>query len=200
MTGLAVTPATAAGLSLGTVMLAAMFGVTLRLGRGQIAWRAAVMLGLSGALFTPLGQWLAQKMPVIWLMTAFTFLVVVIARRMWQQARISPADTLVVRAGSRAEMAGFSSACSLSSSGNLEWRWPCISQMVLVGALTGVLSGLFGVGGGFVIVPALVLLTGVSMLQAVATSLVIISMVSFAGFTSFVLQQKPVLTMWPQEP
>ncbi len=49
----------------------------------------------------------------------------------------------------------------------------------------GVLTGLVGVGGGFLIVPALVLLGGVPMGAAVGTSLPIISMNSFAGFAGY---------------
>ena len=49
----------------------------------------------------------------------------------------------------------------------------------------GILSGLFGVGGGFLIVPTLVFVAQVSMRQAVATSLLIITLISGAGFFSF---------------
>ncbi|MCA9150515.1 MAG: sulfite exporter TauE/SafE family protein, partial [Planctomycetales bacterium] len=45
----------------------------------------------------------------------------------------------------------------------------------------GVLSGMFGVGGGFVIVPALVLFSGMEMHHAVATSLLVIFLVSISG-------------------
>ncbi|GAB4030082.1 sulfite exporter TauE/SafE family protein [Spirosoma gilvum] len=54
----------------------------------------------------------------------------------------------------------------------------------LVGLLAGVLTGLVGVGGGFLIIPALVLLGGLPMKRAVGTSLVIISANSFIGFIS----------------
>lgn len=56
------------------------------------------------------------------------------------------------------------------------------SRAVLVGAGVGVLAGLLGAGGGFLIVPALVLAGGLEMPQAAATSLLIIAMQSFAGF------------------
>jgi uncharacterized membrane protein YfcA len=54
------------------------------------------------------------------------------------------------------------------------------------GLFVGVLTGLVGVGGGFMIVPALVLLAKIPMKQAIGTSLLIISLKSFAGFMGYV--------------
>jgi hypothetical protein len=51
-----------------------------------------------------------------------------------------------------------------------------------IGVGIGILTGVVGAGGGFVIVPALVLLSGLPMQAAVGTSLLVISMNSFAGF------------------
>lgn len=189
MQGLGLRPVAAASLSLGAVALAATLGVLLRLGRGQIVWPAAVMVGATGALAVPAGQWLARQVPSALLITAFTALVAVIAVRMWRQAERQPEATRVVRAGSIAAVEATAAACSLSESGLLEWRWPCALRMAGVGLATGVLSGLFGVGGGFVIVPALVLLTGLPMVQAVATSLAIIMAVSSTGFAAYLLTQ-----------
>jgi hypothetical protein len=53
------------------------------------------------------------------------------------------------------------------------------------GLAVGIITGLVGVGGGFLIVPALVLLGGLSMHHAVATSLVIIALKSFSGFYKY---------------
>lgn len=53
------------------------------------------------------------------------------------------------------------------------------------GLAVGVITGLVGVGGGFLVVPALVLLGGLSMRSAVATSLVIIALKSFSGFYKY---------------
>lgn len=58
-------------------------------------------------------------------------------------------------------------------------------QIALEGLGVGVLTGLVGVGGGFVIVPALVLLGGLPMRLAVGTSLVIIALKSAAGFAKY---------------
>ena len=54
-----------------------------------------------------------------------------------------------------------------------------------LGGAVGVLTGLVGVGGGFLIVPALVLLAKVPMKEAVGTSLLVIAMNSFAGFAGY---------------
>jgi uncharacterized membrane protein YfcA len=64
-----------------------------------------------------------------------------------------------------------------------------MTGLVTGGILTGLLSGFFGVGGGFLIVPFLTQLNGVSMRQAVATSLVIITGISTSGFVTHLMTQ-----------
>lgn len=59
------------------------------------------------------------------------------------------------------------------------------TKISIDGLIVGVVTGIVGVGGGFLIVPALVLLGGLSMRRAVATSLVIIALKSFAGFAKY---------------
>jgi uncharacterized membrane protein YfcA len=56
-------------------------------------------------------------------------------------------------------------------------------MIFLEGMLVGILTGLVGAGGGFLIIPALVMLSKLPMKQAVGTSLVIISAKSLIGFT-----------------
>lgn len=58
-------------------------------------------------------------------------------------------------------------------------------KISIEGLLVGVLTGLVGVGGGFMIVPALVLLGGLPMHRAVGTSLLIIALKSFSGFVKY---------------
>lgn len=64
--------------------------------------------------------------------------------------------------------------------GQINYNYPLI---FIEGVLVGGVTGLVGAGGGFLIIPALVLLTGLPMKQAVGTSLLIISMKSLIGFT-----------------
>ncbi|MEQ8364588.1 MAG: sulfite exporter TauE/SafE family protein [Cyclobacteriaceae bacterium] len=62
----------------------------------------------------------------------------------------------------------------------IKYNYPLI---FLEGILVGGVTGLVGAGGGFLIIPALVLLAGLPMKQAVGTSLLIIAMKSLIGFT-----------------
>ena len=57
--------------------------------------------------------------------------------------------------------------------------------ILIEGLIVGIITGIVGVGGGFMIVPALVLLANIPMKQAIGTSLIIISFKSFAGFIGY---------------
>lgn len=58
--------------------------------------------------------------------------------------------------------------------------------IALEGIVVGAVTGLVGAGGGFLVVPALVLMSGLSMKRAIGTSLMVITMKSFAGFAGYV--------------
>jgi uncharacterized membrane protein YfcA len=63
----------------------------------------------------------------------------------------------------------------------VNWRG-CLPKAISSGLAVGFLTGLFGVGGGFLIIPALVLLLGLPITVAVGTSLLIVVVNSAAGF------------------
>jgi len=67
------------------------------------------------------------------------------------------------------------------------------------GLVVGVITGFVGVGGGFLIVPALVLLGGLAIHSAVATSLVIIALKSYSGLYKYidVLEEQELALDWP---
>ena len=56
----------------------------------------------------------------------------------------------------------------------------------MIGILVGALTGVVGAGGGFVVVPALAMVCGLAIGEAIATSLLVIAMNSFAGFAGYV--------------
>lgn len=70
---------------------------------------------------------------------------------------------------------------------------------IMQGIGVGLLTGFVGVGGGFLIVPALVLLGGIAMNQAIFTSLVVISINSGSGFIKYqsILHENNQLLDWP---
>ncbi|MDT0581047.1 sulfite exporter TauE/SafE family protein [Brumicola blandensis] len=72
-------------------------------------------------------------------------------------------------------------------------------SLLLAGLFVGALAGFVGVGGGFLIVPALLLFANTPMKAAVATSLVIIAMQSFAGFSQYAFEFAKTNTSlnWP---
>jgi uncharacterized membrane protein YfcA len=75
--------------------------------------------------------------------------------------------------------------CKLDQSiGRLIWSVPCARSLMGSGAVAGFLSGLLGVGGGFIIVPALKKVTDLPMQSIVATSLGVLALISITGVTS----------------
>lgn len=68
--------------------------------------------------------------------------------------------------------------------GRLRWTLPCARALAFTGMLSGLLSGLLGVGGGFVIIPALNRYTNLDMKSIVATSLAVIALVSTGSVVS----------------
>lgn len=178
---------TAVGVSLGAVAVAAAIGLLTRLRSGEIVWLPGLYFALIAMATLPLGSYLNQLLPETLLLGLFAVLVVTVAIRLWRQATYQPGETTVVRAG---EFGGSvtSPVCRFTQ-GSPGPR--CFLQLGLAAILAGILSGLFGVGGGFVIVPVLIFLTGISVHQAVATSLLVISLVAGSGFVRFLVEGGP---------
>jgi uncharacterized protein len=180
----------AAPVALIAVAAAAAFGTWHAWRQGIVRYRAALVMAALGVLLAPLGLAAAHVLPLTGLTLAFALILVVVAVRLWLQARRAPEEARVLRAALRTESDPASTpVCRLSPhSGRLVWTRPCMAVMALCGAATGLLSGLFGVGGGFVIVPALRAVTDLSMASAVATSLMAIALIS-GGTLSIALVQ-----------
>ncbi|WP_238324754.1 sulfite exporter TauE/SafE family protein [Paenarthrobacter aurescens] len=91
---------------------------------------------------------------------------------------------IMILAGIRMFMPTKSSTGSCYNAGrSVRWR-RCLPKALATGVVVGFLTGLLGVGGGFLIVPALTLVLGLPMALAVGTSLAIIVINSMGGFIS----------------
>jgi len=172
--GLAIAPQQAMGMSLAVVGSIALIGAIQRWRRGEIDLLAGGIFAAGGVGGAPVGTWIRLQLADALLMALFATLMLVIALRMWHTATRKPAQAAVVRAAPDA---------SAAESVPLSTR--SVPVMVIVGFLTGVLAGLFGVGGGFIIVPGLVMFTTMDIRKAVATSLLVIAIISAAGVVSY---------------
>lgn len=177
----------AIGISLGAVAVSTLYGSLRNLRNNTILWVPAAILAGAGILTALVGKWLGTKIPELWLLVGFSVLAVIIAMRMLVTASRNPEAAQIVRAATLSTLPDSGLRCSLSFNGQFKLSPPCVSGLVVGGLLTGLLSGLFGVGGGFLIVPLLLFLSQVSMAQAVSTSLVIITLISCSGFISHLL-------------
>ncbi|GIZ53145.1 sulfite exporter TauE/SafE family protein [Noviherbaspirillum aridicola] len=174
-TGLAM-PA-AAPVALLAVGLAAALGAVLGLGAGIVRYRAAFLIAAAGAACAPLGVWLAGRVDGTWLGFLFAFVLFFVALRAWRQASASPDRE--PRAG-----AGAPPCVTSAATGRFLWSMRCTRALAGAGSLAGLLSGLLGVGGGFVVVPAMGRYTSLAMESIVATSLAVIALVSVSGVAS----------------
>lgn len=185
--GLGIPAHQAVVISLAAVGVTALGGGLARWRDGEAEWRTAIIFGLSGIIGAPLGAWLNPRFPEAALLTGFAALMLAVAARMWRQAHRQPEETRIVRAGSDLGSENAGPICRYDPSGKLQWTSRCALRLIFAGTLTGLLSSLFGVGGGFLIVPALVLVASLPMRRAVATSLWVITLISAIGFISHCL-------------
>lgn len=181
-------PGAATGLALGVVAASSLYGAIQRIRHQEILWIPVLLFGVSGVLTAPLGRVLATQVAPQVMITSFACLSLIIAARMFWQSIRQPEQSSVVRAGASNE--NFEPLlCQFSDTKSFDWRFRCMAGLTIGGLITGLLSGFFGVGGGFMIVPFLNLLNRVSMRSAVATSLVIIAAISTSGFITHLLTQ-----------
>jgi uncharacterized membrane protein YfcA len=196
MLAIGMSPADAAGTSLGAVAASTLYGCLRNWRVKQMLWLPGLILAASGAIFAPLGKWIGLQLPASWLLSGFSMLAMVIAWRMWVTS--DPDDARILRASDFHTEPRPGLLCNLGHQGQFELKPRCVSGLLIGGSLVGVLSGLFGVGGGFLIVPLLLALSPISMRQAVGTSLLIIAIISSSGFASHIfLGEHSIATQGP---
>jgi uncharacterized membrane protein YfcA len=150
--------------SLIVVGVASAVGALPKVAAHQVQWRLAGIFAAAGIPATFVGAAIGNHLPPPAIMIGFAAVMVAAGWRMLADS----ADT--------------GTACSVGGEG-IDWR-RCASRSIPAGFLVGLLTGLFGVGGGFLIIPALVVFLGVQMTTAIGTSLLIITANSAAGLFS----------------
>ncbi len=118
----------------------------------------ALALGSTGLIGAQLGNWLNHTLPERVTLLGFALLMLAVASLMLKPPRLKTSKTVLVP--------------------GLRQLW---LKVGLIGLGLGFLTGLFGVGGGFLIVPALVLLLNFPMQLASATSLLVIALNSLSA-------------------
>lgn len=156
----------AIALSLAVVGITGLIAVMRHTRQGNVCWKNGVAFGLSGMAGAYGGGRLAGFVPENLLMILFSLMMLVTALSMLLGRRLRPGVEVTPEA-------------------------PCPTRIRLPavlfdGLLVGVITGLVGVGGGFVIVPALNLLGGLAMRAAIGTSLLVIGMNSLAALLGYI--------------
>lgn len=178
--GVGLSVAEAGPVALLAVAIASSLGAGMGLRCGILRYKAAAVMSAFGLLLAPLGLWLATQLPTRWLSAAFAIVLFYVAISMYMRAHRE------MKGVANDDSSG--TPCLLDvTRGQLVWTLPCFRAMVLAGSVAGFLSGLLGVGGGFVIVPSLRHATNLPIKSIVATSLGVITLVSLGGVAAATL-------------
>ncbi|WP_405373687.1 MULTISPECIES: sulfite exporter TauE/SafE family protein [unclassified Microbacterium] len=145
----------AAGTSLAAIVPTAAVGVISYATVGSVAWVPAVILAAAAVIGAQIGTWLLARLPqnaIRWGFIGFLLVVIVM---------------LFIVVPSR--------------DADVPLTWFTGTGFVVLGLITGVMAGLLGVGGGVIVVPALMILFGMSDLEAKGTSLLMMIPTAISG-------------------
>ncbi len=139
----------------------ATVGALFAASRGRVVWRSVALFGPAGMLGTALGAEIARALSGAVQLAIFAIVMLAAAIAMLQKSRSTtkPAPAMTVPSAPRS-------------------GWKIAAE----GAGVGVLTGVVGVGGGFLIVPALTLFGGLPIELAIGTSLTLIALNAWTGF------------------
>jgi len=150
--------------SLIVIAVASAVGALPKARANQVQWRLAGIFAAVGIPATFVGTAVGKHLPQHAIMIGFAVVMIAAGMRMLR------------------DNGDAGTACKVGNEG-INWR-RCAPRSTPAGIVVGILTGLFGVGGGFLIIPALVLMLGVEMSIAVGTSLLIITANSAAAVFS----------------
>jgi uncharacterized protein len=165
----------ASPIALIAILAAASIGALQGLKRGIVRYKAAMVIALVGVVLAPIGVKLSFILPQTALSVLLALVLFYIAVRTWRTA--GQVDN------SNEELTP--PACAINpATSRLFWTAACTWRLLITGGLTGILSGLLGVGGGFVIVPSLKKVSNFNHATIIATTLAVIALVSMSALAS----------------
>lgn len=160
--------------------------------RGEAHLGLGLFFALGGIVGAPVGTLLQPFIPSLILSALLAAVMVVVAIRTWRTgARPLPVTSTYLPPELRR------GRCTLSSDGRLHLTSRCIPVLAVTGLGTGLLSGLIGVGGGFLIVPTLMWISGIDLRHAVATSLIAVALIALAGTAGALLHHQDAFPFMP---
>jgi uncharacterized membrane protein YfcA len=159
----------AAAISLIAIALSAGMQSIRGLMNGVVRYKAAMLIAACGLIAAPAGVKLAAHLPQIWLKLTYAAVLLYVALLAWQRRVDTP-------------NAPVSSACQINpDTSRFNWTMPCTRRMMLTGAGAGLLSGLLGVGGGFIIVPALQRISNLDHTPTLHTTLAAVALIAIGS-------------------
>ena len=159
--------------SLLVVGIASAFGVVGHFRNGNVRLGAGIAFGLAGIAGSRLGTLINREVDERVLLGAFAVLILFVAVRMYRSVDVRPGGAAPV-AAEPASGATLVAARTTTARTRHDLSIAALSKLAVAATAVGLLTGLFGVGGGFAVVPALTLLLGFPAKEAIGTSLVVI--------------------------
>jgi uncharacterized protein len=147
------------GTSLAVILPTALSGCYGHSCKGCVLWKEGLTIGFSGLAGAFLGGTIASHLPVETLQIIFGITVLAGALRLLFPGKILPSDEAI---------------------DNLRYY-------IMIGFMAGLFSGLSGIGGGIILVPILFAVVGLSMIQSVGTSTLVVSLNSIGGIISYAI-------------
>jgi hypothetical protein len=167
----------AAPIALLAVFMATSIGAIQGLWKGIVRYKTTLLLATTGMILAPFGVKLAQYSSNKFLAMLLVLILLVVGLRSWQQTKQNISDHSQAPA----------TACTLNpATSTLYWTASCTKCLIRTGALTGFLSGLLGVGGGFIIAPSLRKSTNFNNPSVIATALAATSLIATSSIASHI--------------